>query len=141
MNSSKTTLFVCRSCVLQNTQKDPSFQSEKILKETYEKKLKKGFFGKIAELRIVDCLTNCENPNSIMIDRADEELLLGSINEEKWVDETIKLLKTLQDVSQPLQASQALESRMVYKRPRRHWKASETPFHADRIRLTAKEAK
>ena len=135
MSSTKTTLFVCRSCALQNTQKDPSFQSEKILRETYEKKLKKGFFGKIAELRIVDCLTNCENPNSVMIDRENEELLLGNINEEKWVNEVVKLLKKLQDNSQPLQVSPALESRMVYKRPHRHWKASETPFHADRIRL------
>jgi len=135
MSSSKTTLVVCRSCILQNSQKDAAFESEKKLIETYEKKLKSGFFGKIAELRIVDCLTNCENPNSVLIDRQGEELLLGNIDEEKWADETIKLLKTLKDPSQPLQASQALASRTVYKRPHRRWEASNKAFHADRIRL------
>ncbi|QQR79557.1 MAG: hypothetical protein IPJ69_09355 [Deltaproteobacteria bacterium] len=94
--SSKIILKVCRSCIRDNPQSDPCFLNEATLKATYQKKIKKPILGEpICELRLVDCLTNCQNPNSVQIERDDGDMLLGSINSQKNIDQVIELVKTV----------------------------------------------
>jgi len=137
----KITLRVCRSCIVQNSQEDPAMKDEASLKATYEKKLKTGLLGlKIAELQIVDCLTNCENPNSVQISRKDGEILFGLIRSEKQIDELIRLVKDLRDPKNNLEASEALKKNLTFVRPHRGWRAGEDAFHADRIRASSSDA-
>jgi predicted metal-binding protein len=135
MPSEKIILKVCRSCVSQNLQSDPALQSETALRVTYESKIKKGLFGKIAELQIVDCLTNCENPNAVQIDRADGEMLFGKISNEALVDEVIQLVRELRDPSKPFVPSENLKPCLVFVRPHLQWRPGNHAAHADRIRL------
>jgi predicted metal-binding protein len=138
----KITLMVCRSCIDQNAQSDPALQDQAALHKTYEKKLKTGFFrSKIAELRFVDCLTNCENPNAVQIDREDGEILLGLIRTESEVDEVIRLVKGLNESGTPLLISEKLQSNLTFIRPHRHWRTGEDTFHADRLKQTSSRSK
>jgi predicted metal-binding protein len=130
----KITLMVCRSCIAQNPQEDPCMKDEAALRETYERKLKTGFLGgKLAELLVVDCLTNCENPNSVQVNREDGEMLFGLIRSEKQIDEIIRLVKDLKDSRKSLEASEALKKQLTFVRPHREWRAGEDAYHADRI--------
>jgi predicted metal-binding protein len=130
----KITLMVCRSCIVQNSQEDSCLKDEASLRQTYEKKLKTGFFGaRLAELQIVDCLTNCENPNSVQINREDGEMLFGFIRSEKQMDELIELVKKLRDSKKPLAPSEALKKNLTFVRPHREWRKGKDAFHADRI--------
>jgi len=136
MKPKTLTLKVCRSCIVQNPQTDPALRDEETLRVTYEKKVPGGFFGgRVIELCIVDCLTNCENPNSVQIDREDGEILFGGINDENSVDQIIALAKELKDLKKPLEASLLLKSRCMFSRPHREWRSGGDAVHADRFRL------
>jgi predicted metal-binding protein len=135
MKSKTLSLKVCRSCVVQNQQSDPLFKDEESLRMAYERKIKQGLFGRVAELCIVDCLTNCENPNSVQIDREDGEILFGRISEENLVDQVVELAKKLKDLQRPLEPSEALKSRCMFTRPHPEWRPGEDAAHADRFRL------
>lgn len=136
--SQKIILKVCRSCIVQNSQGDVALKDEPTLRETFEGKLKKGFLrGKVADLQIVDCLTNCENPNSVQIDRGDSEMLLGFIRTEKEVDELIRLVNELRQTRMPFAVSEALKEKLIFVRPHRAWRSGEDAFHADRIRRSS----
>ncbi len=134
--SHKITLLVCRSCIRENAQTDPCFQDNDALEKTYAEKLKKGFFGHHAELRLTDCLTNCQNSNAVEICRADGQILLGLIRSEKDVDQVIDLVKTLKDSSAPLQVSDELQEKMVCVRSAAAWRAGTEAAPADRVKLT-----
>ncbi|MDP2600007.1 MAG: hypothetical protein Q8P84_04645 [Deltaproteobacteria bacterium] len=49
MGDKKIIVSVCRSCIRDNAQSDAALANEECLKNTWLKKLKKGFFGKIAD--------------------------------------------------------------------------------------------
>ncbi len=131
----KVTLLVCRSCIRENKQADPCLIDEPTLRATYARKLKKGWFGKKAELRVVDCLTNCQNSNSAQINREDGEILFGKISSEVLVDEVIQLAVTLSDTQQPLAASDSLKQCFIHTRPHRQWRQGEDSVPADRVKL------
>jgi|GEM_PF-2572076 len=140
MKSSSITLKVCRSCIVQNPQNDPCLKDEDALRTTYEKRLPRGLFGsRPIELCVVDCLTNCENPNSVQIDREDGEILFGKINDEASVDQIVALARDLKDLRKPLEASPPLKSRCMFSRPHREWRPGEDPVHADRFLLEGRE--
>src|SRR4030095_7333744 len=140
MKSKSITLKVCRSCIVQNPQSDPCLKDEETLKATYEAKLGRGFFGGLSiKLCISDCLTNCENPNSVQIDREDGEILFGKISDEKSVDQIVELAKELKDLKKPLEASEALKSRCMFTRPHREWRPGSDAVHAVRFRLESRE--
>ncbi len=135
MANKKVTVLVCRSCIVQNKQEDPALKNEESLQRLYEKKLKKGFFGKIAELRMVDCLTNCENPNSVQIDREDGEILFGKISDEQAMDEIVQLAEALRDSKKSLEVPPSLQKKLMFVRPHFEWRAGEDAVHADRFPL------
>lgn len=135
MGSHKIALLVCRSCIRENTQADPSLTSEEHLRKIYSQKLKKRLFGKLAELRIVDCLTNCQNPNSVQIDREDGEMLFGRINNCARIDDVIQLVEKLRGKDVPFQPSESLKPCLVFVRPHRDWRSEGEAVPADRIRL------
>src|SRR4030095_907181 len=140
MKSKTLILKVCRSCVVQNPQTDPALKNEEALRETYEKKLPGGLFGgRAIDLCVVDCLTNCENPNSVQIEREDGEILFGKISDEESVDQVIALAKELKDLKKPLEASPSLKSRCMFSRPHREWRPGDDAVHADRFRLESRE--
>ncbi|MBL7684523.1 MAG: hypothetical protein JNK65_00605 [Deltaproteobacteria bacterium] len=132
---SKITLMVCRSCITENAQQDAVFKDESTLRKTYEKKLKTGLFSKLATLRIVDCLTNCENPNSVQIENENEEMLLGLIKSESQIDEVIRLIADLRATGRKLSPSEALKKNLVFVRPHRSWNQEKQAVAADRVKL------
>ncbi len=137
--SSKITLLVCRSCIRDNPQSDPCFLNEATLRATYQKKIKKGLLGgDLCELRITDCLTNCQNPNSVQIERDDGEMLFGGILTQKNADQVIDLVKTVVNACHALGPSEELEEKLVFVRPKQEWREGLDATPADR-RILKKE--
>lgn len=129
-------LKVCRSCVRDNPQSDPCFLNEATLRATYQKKVKKGLLsGQICELQFVDCLTNCQNPNSVQIERDDGEMLFGGINHQKQVDQIIEVVKTNTNACHALGPSEELEEQLVFVRPKQEWREGLDATPADRRKL------
>jgi predicted metal-binding protein len=135
MASKKLTLLVCRSCIRENKQTDPKLMDEETLRATYTKKMKKTFFGQIAELRFLDCLTNCQNPDSVQINRGDQEMLFGKISSERRVDEVVELVRNLRDSKKPLAPSDTLKPCLVFVRSQATPKSGEAPIRGDRIKI------
>ncbi len=138
MSSRKVTVLVCRSCIRENPQSEPALANEESLRITYKRKLKRGFFRNLAELQIVDCLTNCQNPNSVQIDCEDGEMLFGRISTCQKVDEIVVLVNKLRDLSEPLKTSEILAENLIFVRSHRDWRSDGNIIHADRIRLSEK---
>jgi len=135
MSKKKIVLQVCRSCIRDNEQSDPTLKDEATLRKTYQEKLKRGLFGRVAELRIVDCLTNCANPNSVQIQRDDGEILFGKICSQSSVDAVIQLSDELRDPSKELVPSKILTPHLIFVRPHTQWRKGTDSTHADRIQL------
>lgn len=66
----KISLKICRSCGRDNPKSAAIFRSEEGLRCFYEPRVARGFFGALrqwADLEFVDCLTNCDTPNSVSV--------------------------------------------------------------------------
>ena len=121
MSLKKITVVFCRSCIRDNEQKNPTFSDEKKVQELYEEKLKKRWFGKIAELKMSDCLTNCRNPNSVKIEREDGEILFGWINDLEQVDQIVALAESLKNPKSVLRSTENLADKVIWSRGPEEW--------------------
>lgn len=130
---SKIILKVCRSCVRDNPQSDACLLNEATLRATYQKKVKKGLLGgQLCELQFVDCLTNCQNPNSVQIERDDGDMLFGNINTQKQIDHIMETVKTCSNACHALGPSEELEEQLVFVRPKQEWREGLDATPADR---------
>ena len=103
----KITLDICASCLRDNPQQESLLQNIPQLVAHYQKHLKPGWFRKHPKVRLVDCLSNCRNGNSVQINRDDGAILLGQINSAELITAIIKLAQKLRGPS-PLEVSTEL---------------------------------
>lgn len=121
--ASKIKLLVCRSCIRDNPQSDSLFASVENAKQVYGKKLRRNFFGTHAELKWVDCLTNCHRPNSVQIETlSGEEILFAEISSNNKMDEVIEMVKKFSKSSEPVTVPASLQEnlRWIHNPERKH---------------------
>jgi hypothetical protein len=153
MGSQKVVIKVCRSCVRENAQAEPRLCNETCLRSTWGaaaacRTVEKGGLlarlldlpaalggrpARVAGLQVVDCLTGCDNPNSVQLERGDFDMLLGRISTMALVDAVVDLARALEDPTRPFVPSPALAPHLVFVRDRRPGAL----LRADRVELPA----
>ena len=96
MSSKKLKLTVCRTCVRDNPG-EGIFENAESVEKTYRQQLKQGLFGSVAEIKMQNCFSECENFHCVQLTDDTLGFRFKKISSPTKVDELIRWVKAVKE--------------------------------------------